>query len=232
MTVVWFLHPTPPSLFLPHSSIHPFRHGTPMPRYLAAAIVMASIASAPLSAQSDSTPSTPPDSTTARQPGAVVGQVAGLHAGQWAARFSLGSGFYGLGALLFTSPRAAWAMSADVHSDHYEDGDIVQEHQQASVSIGRRWFGAERSRVRPLGGAGLRVNYNRNFSDYSGTESESKSVLGGIYGELGAAIFFAPELSLGAIWGANFYKTLSEPDDSSGYGFSAGYLSVEGTFYF
>jgi hypothetical protein len=203
-----------------------------MPRSFAAILVMALVLSAPLSAQSDTIPSMAADTARPTPGGAAPASASNLRSGQWAARFTMSGGFYGIGALLFTSPHAAWAIRAEARATDDEQADVRYEQQSAMISVGRRWYGAERSRVRPLGGIGIQANYSRYANTYYGNEQASESYLAGIYGELGAAIFFAPELSLGATWGANIYKGLTDYDDRTQSGFSAGYMSIEGVFYF
>jgi hypothetical protein len=196
-----------------------------MPRYLAAAIVMAFIASAPRSAQSDSTPSV----TVDRAPN----PAPTFHDGQWAGRFTMSGGFYGAGAMLFTSPSAAWTLDLGAGATHYDFSNSDNSVDQANValSIGRRWYGAAHSRVRPLGGIGIAGDYSVNDqSNNSG--ARDKAYHAGVYGELGAAIFVAPELSLGATWRAAVSGGHDDNYELSHVNFSVGYMSLEGAFFF
>jgi hypothetical protein len=199
-----------------------------MPRSLAAPLLVLLVASAPLSAQSDTTPSPAGDVA------APTSTAPAFRAGQWGARFDLGSGgFYGIGALLFTSPSAAWTMTLGLSASYSESGDdYTSEARSVSLGVGRRWYGAGHSRVRPIGGVGLSANYSQSEYENPGGSSSNSNYGGSVYGELGAAIFFAPELSLGATWRAGVGGAHSESSNSTSYGLSAGHIALEGAFYF
>jgi hypothetical protein len=151
--------------------------------------------------------------------------------GQWGARFGLdGGGPYGIGALYFTSPRKAWFLDANVGLDYQDSeagGDADQE--RFALSLGRRWYGTERSKVRSIIGTGVSGNYYRE-----GNEGSDPYVVygGGFYGELGGAVFFTPDLSLGATWRANLFANYQNTTDFTRVTFSAGGIVVEGAFYF
>lgn len=159
---------------------------------------------------------------------------APLHAGLWAARFEMaGGGFNGIGALAFTSDHAAWALTLNVDGYGYKYGeDVTQERETAGLSLGRRWYGRPHGRIRAIGGLGVFGNYSRYKVDTLGNAMTRQSYGGGLYGELGGAVFVIPELSLGATWrgqGGAFYD---DGNDVTGYTFSVGQVRLEGAFYF
>jgi hypothetical protein len=190
-----------------------------MPRFLAAILVMAMFATTPLSAQNDTTPSASGDTTGDFRPG------------QWGARFISNGGVYGAGALYFTAPRTAWLIEGYLSAAYMEQNDAEYNGQNIVVLAGKRWYGERHGRVRSIGGAGVLAGFSRGYS--SMTDDASEAYTGGIYGELGAAVFFTPHLSLGANWRAFLSATYYDQDnDVSYYNFSAGPMSIEGAFYF
>lgn len=151
--------------------------------------------------------------------------------GQWGARFGLGGGgLYGIGALYFTSPRKAWFLDADIGFtyQHPESGGDVDQESLA-LSLGRRWYGAEQHRVRSIVGTGVTGSYQRQ-----GNEGSEPYVGygGGVYGELGGAVFFTPDLSLGATWRATLSGNYYNTSEYTTINFSAGSIVMEGAFYF
>lgn len=185
------------------------------------------LAGSTASAQSDSTPATAATTATSRQ-------LPELRAGQWAARFGMSDNVFGIGAIYFTSPRKAWTLGANVSANYYaHDGeDNDQNIEDIGLSAGRRWYGTATGRLRPIGGIGLFANYHRQQDQSTGGSTISQSYGGGVYGELGAQIFFAPELSLGATWQANLGASYYDQVETTAYNFSAGGISIEGAFYF
>jgi hypothetical protein len=169
--------------------------------------------------------------TAQSDPAATTVSATDFRPGQWAARFGLtGGGPYGLGALYFTSPRKAWFLDAQVEVlfENYEAGGD-SDYEEFSLSVGRRWYGVERSKVRSIVGTGIFGDYNRQGAENS---DPSISYGGGVYGELGGAVFFTPDLSLGATWRANLGASYNDGSEISRVDFNAGFITVEGAFYF
>jgi hypothetical protein len=190
-----------------------------MPRFLAAILVMAMLATPPLSAQNDTTPSASGDTTGDFRPG------------QWGVRFLTDGALYGVGALHFTAPQTAWLIEGYVAANYQEQNGSNSNGQTIALIAGKRWYGERHSRVRSIGGAGVLAGFSRGYS--STTDDANESYSGGIYGELGAAVFFTPHLSLGANWRAYLRATFHDLDsDVTSYNFSAGSTIIEGAFYF
>lgn len=164
-----------------------------------------------------------------------------FHAGQWAARFSLSSGFTGIGALHFSTPNKAWTLFASLSADFSEYGGTTTTTNQEllSLGVGRRWYRPGSGRVRPFGGLGISATTGRNHGNNAGS-SQTSVILGGAFrGELGASIFFAPELSLGASWSAGVGLNHSRSYQNGSYVYhvtsasvSGGTIALEGVFYF
>lgn len=168
------------------------------------------------------------------------GTAPTFHAGQWAAEFYLG-GFSGIGALHFSTPSKAWTLSAQV-SGHFTDwsgNNNSGDYQNLTMNVGRRWYRSGAGRVRPFTGLGVFGNFWRRHGQTGANDQSSRAYGGGLSGQLGAAVFFAPELSLGAAWGANLsaihqsnYVNGTLQNDLTDVGLNAGFLSIQGTFYF
>jgi hypothetical protein len=155
-----------------------------------------------------------------------------LRKGEWAGRFSLEPGFYGVGALLFTSPRAAWGIDVTFAAEYNNYPTDSLESKLALLRVGRRWYGAANARVRPFGGAGVLGVYERREDKFAWGTYTYERIGGGAYGEFGAAIFFSPDLSLGAKWGADLTTSTYTGTDDWQYEVSVGHLALEGAFYF
>ncbi len=163
-----------------------------------------------------------------------------FHAGQWAAEFSVSGGFYGLGVERFTSTTAATVLWASTHADYQSSGSAAnQKSARLSFTVGRRWYRPAIRRVRPFTGIGIGpdIFWRRQVG---GPNRDVTTVYGlRAYGQLGATIFFAPELSLGAYTNASISAsqervslngTLFSKQNS--YSLDAGNLYLVGAFYF
>jgi hypothetical protein len=105
--------------------------------------------------------------------------------------------------------------------------------------MGRRWYRAPAGRVRTFGGLGLLGSLSTLEVESDIIDEESTIYGLGVRGELGAAIFFDPKLSLGARWSADLTGTLQkreigtlEFEDVIGISTSLGTLAILGAFYF
>lgn len=168
--------------------------------------------------------------------GQTSGTAPTFHAGQWAAEFYLG-GFSGIGALHFSTPSKAWMLSAQVSGQltDWSGSSSSGDNQNVSLNVGRRWYRPGMGRVRPFTGLGVSGNFWRWHSRNGTTEQSSHAYGGGLFGQVGAAVFFAPELSLGASWGARLnvmHQVGTLSNDVTNFEFNAGYLSLQGAFYF
>ena len=191
-------------------------------RYLP--ILVALVVPAIASAQSDSVPS------PATSP-AAADTSGGFRPGQWGVRFISDGGVYGAGAVYFTSPRSAWLLEAYLDATYLEQYDASLNAEQATLLGGKRWYGERHGRVRSIVGVGGLAGFGRVH--YAGSDESDYSYAVGAYGEVGAAVFFTPHMSLGATWRAMLTATyLDQASDQTYYDFSAGPMAIEGAFYF
>ena len=86
---------------------------------------------------------------------------------------------------------------------------------------------------------GISAGIDRSHQHSGANSQTSMGYSGNFNGELGATIFFAPELSLGASWtagiGAGYsadYVNGSKIGSATTVSLSGGNISLEGTFYF
>ncbi len=166
-----------------------------------------------------------------------------FRAGQWAAQFGISGGFYGIGALRFSSSSTAWVLSANLRAAHssQDRADLTSDSYSTGVSAGRRWYRPGAGRVRPFSELGLSAGYNWSKTDNGVYDSRQQGYGVGGYGQLGAMVFLAPELSVGAGWIASFgynhdhYESngpSSYSSDRTGVSFDAGRLQLIGALYF
>jgi hypothetical protein len=171
-----------------------------------------------------------------------------FRAGQWAARFEFGGSYsgptyYGVGALRFTSARSAWTLSAgSIGSQVESQASGLAYHQdleRLQGAIGRRWYRPGHSRVRPFGEVGVTGLFVRGHRKILSVTQTTRGYGGGIYGSLGAAVFLAPALSLGASWsaGVDVLHQVNYLDDAlvgkqNSFALGAGTIHLDGAFYF
>ncbi|HVX88389.1 MAG TPA: outer membrane beta-barrel protein [Gemmatimonadales bacterium] len=166
-----------------------------------------------------------------------------FRAGQWAAQFGISGGFYGIGALRFSSPSTAWVFSANLRAAHnsQDRADLTSDFYSTGVSAGRRWYRPGAGRVRPFSELGLSAGYTWSKTEDAVYDSRQQGYGVGGYGQIGAMVFLAPELSVGAAWIASFgynhehYETngpSSYSSDRSGVSIDAGRLQLVGALYF
>ena len=164
-----------------------------------------------------------------------------FHPGQWAAQFAVGGGFSGLGAMRFSTPTKAWTFMAIVNGtfSHVTSTGEEGTFQNLSLRVGRRSFRPGTGRIRPFAELGGSGSLGRNHLSGAGPATTNLVYGAGVYGKLGATIFFAPELSLGAGWTAgvnlfreDFHQSGSPTEHITSLDFAAGGISLEGAFYF
>lgn len=167
-----------------------------------------------------------------------------FHSGQWGAQFSVGNGFYGVGALRFSTPNAAWAFGGNFYATHRTQGpgDYSSNFLSTGLSVGRRWHRPGADRIRPFSELGISGGYSWGEDNYSGVVYRTQGYGGGAYGRIGAMVFFAPELSIGASWGANLSYNHDHTEntgpgfayssDRSYLTFDAGRIQLVGALYF
>jgi hypothetical protein len=169
------------------------------------------------------------------------GGAPAFHAGQWATRFQIANGFVGVGALHFSTPNKAWLLAGTVSGAYQNDGspDESENGQAFSALLGRRWYRPGAARVRPFGGLGIGGSFSR-IHQVGGVNTSTALAYGGnVYGEIGASVFFAPELSLGAAWSGTLrvsrntqYSNGSLYSKNTSFSLTAGAVTLEGAFYF
>lgn len=168
-----------------------------------------------------------------------------FRAGQWAATFGVANSFYGIGALRFSTSTTAWALAGTFSASHNTQGpsDYNGNYVSTSLSAGRRWFRPGAGRVRPYTELGVSGGYSWGKTEYSGYRSIWQGYAASVYGQLGAQIFFAPELSLGASWNASLgYHhdhnentgggSPSSSNDRDSFSADGGRIQLVGTLYF
>jgi hypothetical protein len=164
-----------------------------------------------------------------------------FHAGQWAARFQVANGFVGVGALHFSSPDRAWSLGGHLSGAYTNFGasDQTENSQELGLNVGRRRYRTGAARVRPFAGGGIIANFSRGHQVSGANDATDVGFGGGMYGELGATVFFAPELSLGAAWSANFsvnrfnhYQNGAAAGHQTTATLTGGAITLEGAFYF
>lgn len=131
-------------------------------------------------------------------------EALGFRAGQWGADFQVAGGFYGAGAIKFTSPTGAWLVdlgSQVVHASvNQPAGNSSGTAINLSVKIGRRMYGSIAHRVAPWTAIGVTASYGWQRS----TTDTATTVGAGVFGSLGATWLITPHLGLGAQWSLIF----------------------------
>lgn len=164
-----------------------------------------------------------------------------FHAGQWGAEFIWSGGVYGIGALKFTSESSAWALDASVGAQFQDIADTEdgQSSYGAGISLAKRHYRAATGRVRPFTEIGGRASFNRQQYASGADESVTRSLGAGLLAGIGAQIFFARDMSIGAKWSATFdalqerdYLNDTKVGENTRYYFYAGNVSITGALYF
>ena len=150
------------------------------------------------------------------QPAARTGAPV---AGTWGGEASVGTG-QGASLLLFQSPRWALLAGGTIQSttSTFVGGDVAGTNRftLTALRVGARRYGRSGLGIRPIAGLGLLV---------AGATGDGTQVGG--YGELGAAYFFNPHVSLGASAELNILAR-----DGGGTSFGATLARLTGAVYF
>ncbi len=138
-----------------------------------------------------------------------------FRAGQWGAEFSFGGSFAGLGVQRFSTPTRAWVASVrgrlqdwggDTDSLNFGLFGVSLSHEQfedAGLSLGHRWYRPltadvlQHLTVGALASATRSTRFRRAAPD-----DALRSIVGGVYAEVGAMWMVTRRLSLGATWTA------------------------------
>ncbi|HEV8421397.1 MAG TPA: hypothetical protein VGR13_08595 [Actinomycetota bacterium] len=198
-----------------------------MRRLLLSTFVCLPLAAAPLAAQ---------DPT-------ITDRTPAFHAGQWAAEVSLETWNYGIGALRFTSPNTAWTLNGVLSGIRSKNGpsfDATHLSLGIGLEAGKRFYRPGHGRIRPFRTIGgfASLGLGRDAAPSAPTYTTRDFGIG-IFGDLGASVFVAPELSLSAKWrasvGASWERGYVDGNLSAtarSFGLSAGGMTLFGTFYF
>lgn len=132
--------------------------------------------------------------------------------GQWGLQVTGGANLVSVGALRFTSPRAAWLLdvaasvirsevqvdaSAGAPLPPDADASQVNTSGSASVRVGRRSYRPLGRGVASFATAGVAAGYSSALSTHAGG-GRATMTTGGLFGDLGATFFVTPHLGLGA----------------------------------
>jgi hypothetical protein len=127
-----------------------------------------------------------------------------FHAGQWGAEFQIGSGFFGAGALHFTSPTHAWLLDFSAGYDHTSSSLTPSTSNSVlGLDLGTRAYGSFGPRLERLITLGVVFSYSRQ----SGGGVTTQAVGGGPFASLGATWLITPHLGVGAQWRADITYT-------------------------
>ncbi|HET9708297.1 MAG TPA: hypothetical protein VFP39_08335 [Gemmatimonadales bacterium] len=126
-----------------------------------------------------------------------------FHRGQWGVEFNIANGFFGAGALHFTSPTHAWLAVLDGEYAHdHASGPLLTSSNATSVAIelGTRGYHSFSPRLYRVSTLGVSLNYSRQTAN-GGPTLTAEGV--GLFGDLGATWLVTPHLGIGARWRAS-----------------------------
>lgn len=159
----------------------------------------------------------------------ITSDTTPFRRGQWGLQFGGGFGFGSLGAVRFTSPRAAWVFDLRLDGGHGANryrtttgtGDTTLEsftsHATASVRAGRRVYAGRGPQVVSFAGLGVIGSFAHDADGREGDYSiERNGWSAGAYGEVGATYLVSPRLGLGATASASATYQRSTVEDSRG----------------
>ena len=172
--------------------------------------------------------------------------------GQWALQFGGGLSFGSLGAVRFTSPRAAWVFDVRLDGGHGASssrtttgtGDTTLEsftsRASASVRAGRRVYAGRGAQVVSFAVLGVIGSFVHDAGGLEGSYTiERNGWSAGAFGEVGATYLVSPRLGLGATASASATYQRSTVKDSRGgssrgwdYRLAAPGIALVATLYF
>lgn len=130
--------------------------------------------------------------------------LVALHPGQWGAEFQIGNGFFGAGALRFTSPTHAWLLDLSAGYDHTTaPGAPITNSTVLGLDLGTRAYRSFGRRLERLITFGAVFSYARQ----RGGGVTAQSIGGGPFASLGATWLITPHLGVGAQWRADITYT-------------------------
>lgn len=148
-----------------------------------------------------------------------------FHAGQWGVQFGGGLSLPSIGFMRFTSPRSAWLLNFDFNGTFLtgtrtavgSSSDTEDRTVAFFGDVGRRFYQDLRQKVRSFQSVGLRGGYiNRKFTVGPGSDVEQKQWFAGVMGELGAAYWVTPSLSIGGSASVSTGYTHNDRSDPGG----------------
>ena len=128
--------------------------------------------------------------------------------GQWAAQFSVGSGFSSLGFLKFRSPTRALVLDLRLGGSHRESSldDSTGSHflgldsdAFTQVRFGWRGYRGGATRVVAHYTFGVLAGFDHHAGSGLGSSFADNSWMGGLFGDLGATYLVNAQLGLGAL---------------------------------
>lgn len=161
-----------------------------------------------------------------------------FHRSQWGVEFNIANGFFGAGALKFTSPTHAWVAALDgEYSHNHATGPALTSFNAGSLAIelGTRGYHAFSSRLYRVTTLGALLNYSRETLS-NGASLTTDGV--GLFGDLGATWLVTPHLGIGARWRASVTYAHGKTTGSVGNNLvdsvilSAGTVLLTGQLYF
>ena len=131
-----------------------------------------------------------------------------FHRGEWGVEFNIANGFFGAGALHFTSPTHAWLAALDGEYTHdHASGPLLQSFNFASVALelGTRGYHSFNPRLYRVTTLGAILNYSRQTAGNGSSTLTTDGI--GLFGDLGATWLVTPHLGIGARWRASVAYT-------------------------
>lgn len=131
--------------------------------------------------------------------------------GQWAAQFSIGSGFSSLGFLKFRSPTRALVLDLRLSGAHrersYEDSTGsyflgLDSDALTQVRFGWRGYRGGAAKVVAHYTIGVLAGFDHNAATGLGSSAQDNTWTGGVFGDLGATYLVTPQLGLGVLGSA------------------------------
>lgn len=160
--------------------------------------------------------------------------------GQWALQFGGNLDLVTLGIMRFSGPRSALLLSFDL-TGSFMNGTVTDPLGSADANdhsvffqagVGRRFYQNVRSKVRSFQTIGIIGGYIDGKNTISAnTTTRSRSMFGGLRGEIGGAYWFSSNLSLGGTASAAAVYQHEEYTQSGGFsrkrhGFAIGGVDV------